>query len=238
MARDVTMQVADESKGLRRISTGSTIGLVAGIVGLALPVGLFLLATYSPGTILLNGPELIQATALLALAGVLLFALSLSVYRLGFWALQSFDRGFWSASVLCLLGTVGAILIAIPIALAFAFSDAISNCIKGAPTHALTCLSSAAPLAASWAIVAFWLVWLGGLGVVVGIILAGRRYHQGWFYGGAALYALLLLGFIGPILGLLLPIGALTYPLILAPILILLAPAVTIHGSRIALETR
>jgi hypothetical protein len=81
-------------------------------------------------------------------------------------------------------------------------------------------------------------VWFGGLGVVVGIILAGRRYHQRWFYGGATLYALLLLGFVGPILGLLIPIGALTYPLILAPILILIAPAVTIYGSRIALGGR
>jgi hypothetical protein len=228
----------DETRGLRRIAAGSMVGLAAGIVGLALPIGLFLLATYSPGTVLLSGPTLIEAAALLALAGTLLFALSLSLYRIGFWALQSYDRGFWSASVLCLLGTIGAVLIAVPIALAFLSSDAISNCIKGAPTHALTCLGSAAPLAASWAIVAFWLVWFGGLGVVVGIILAGRRYSQGWFYGSATLYALLLLGFVGPILGLLFPIGALTYPLILTPILILIAPAATIHGCRIALKDR
>jgi hypothetical protein len=236
MATSAAEPGGDDPKGLHRIGTGSTIGLAAGIAGLVLPVTLILLATYSPGTPFLRGTELIQVTAIMALAGAILFAIALLVYRLGFAALRHFDRRFWTASILCMLGTVGVLLIVAAIALAFASSDAMANCIQGAPTHALACLKTAAPLASYSGLVGFWLLWLGGLGIVVGIGLAAVRYGEGWFYGGAALYALLLLGLIAPALGLLFPIGALTYPLLAAPVLALLAPAVIFEGSNRALR--
>jgi hypothetical protein len=226
----------DESNGLRRISTGSAIGLAAGVIGLGLPITLILLPTLSPGTIYLTGPELIETTAGLALVGAVLFAVSLLVFRLGFAALRGFDRRFWTASILCMIGTVGVILIVVPIALAASSSDAIARCIQGAPSRTLACVSSVAPLASYWAIAAFWLLWLGGLGIVVGITLAGRRYRQIWLYLGAALYAVLLLGLLAPLLGLLFPIGALTYPLLAAPFLVLLGAALIFQGSRRAMR--
>ena len=230
--------VGDEPKGLRRIAVGSMIGLAAGIAGLVLPVALILLATYAPGTLFLPGPQLVQVTAIMALAGAILFAVSLLVYRLGFAALGPYDHRFWSASILCLVGTVGVLLIVVAIALAFVSSNAMADCIQGAPTKALTCLHTAAPLSAYSGIVGAWLLWLGGLGIVVGIALAGIRYRGGWFYGGAGLYALLLLGLLAPVLGLLFPVSALTYPILAAPALALIAPAAIFEGSNRALGRR
>jgi hypothetical protein len=225
----------DEHQGLRRISTGATVGLSAGIVGLILPVGLFLLASYSPSTFFLSPSSLIQLTAILALAGAILFAVSLTFYRMGFWSLMSFDHRFWAASALCLLGTVGVILVILPMALAFASSDVMASCIQGAPTKALVCLDSAAPLASYLGTLGVWMLWVGGLGVVVGIGLASVRYRQLWLIAGAGLYAVLLLVMVAPILGVLLP-SDLVYPFFLLPFLVLLAPALISKGSRRAVS--
>jgi hypothetical protein len=220
-----------ESTGLGRIATGSSVGLSAGIVGLALPVTLFLFAHYSPGTVLPSASELVQVTAILALAGAILFAISLTFYRWGFWSLQSIDRRFWVASVLCLLGTIGVVLVILPMAIAFTASGAMAGCIEASPLQALTCLSAAAPLVWYLGIAGVWLLWIGGLGVVVGIGLASVRYNQGWLGAGAGLYALLLLGLLGPILGLVFPIGGLVYPILALPLLVLIAPALISYGS-------
>jgi hypothetical protein len=225
-----------EAKGLRRLATGSIVGLAAGITGLLLPVALFLLATYRPGTPLLVGAQLIQVTAILGLAGAILFAVALLVYRLGFVALRRFDPRFWLASILCMVGTVGVLLVVLTIGSAFVSSSSMADCIQGSPTHALTCLDSAAPLASYSALLGFWLLWLGGLGVVVGIGLAGSRYHEVWFFAGATLYGFLLLGLVAPALGLLFPFTGLTYPILAAPVLALLAPALIYEGSEYALR--
>ncbi|HXQ49322.1 MAG TPA: hypothetical protein VN842_06080 [Thermoplasmata archaeon] len=231
-----TLNAAASQKGVRRIETGSVIGLAAGLVGIGLPIALVLFAAYAPGVKLLTGKQLIEVTAILAIAGALLFAISLLVFRLGFSTLRAFDHRFWSASVLCMLGSVGVLLLIVPIGIAFASSDAISNCIAGAPSHALTCIRSVSPLASYSATVAFWLLWLGGLGIVIGVGLAASRFHQALFYGGAAVYAVLLLGLLGPALGLLVPVVSLTYPLLAAPFLILLASALTFQGCRRAVQ--
>jgi hypothetical protein len=224
---------ADASrKALGRIATGSVVGLAAGVVGLALPVALVLLATYRPGWAVLTGSQLIEVTSVLAIAGVLLFALCLIFYRFAFSAIRRFDHRFWAASALCILGTVGLILLLVPIGLAFASSDAIANCIRGSPSHAFSCVSTVSPLASDWAIAAFWLAWLGALGIVVGVGLAASRFHQAWFYAGAAAYGFLVLGLLGPALGLVVTSLPITDPLLAAPILLFVASALTFHGAR------
>jgi hypothetical protein len=220
-----------ESKGLQRIVAGSTVGLAAGIVGLALPVTLYLLADYSPGTITFSAADLIKATAVLALAGAILFAISLMLYRWGFWSLQGVDRRFWTASVLCLVGMIGVVLIVLPMAVAFTASDSMANCIQNTPTKVLACLDSAAPLASYVALAGFWLIWIGGLGIVVGIGLISVRYREGYLGVGAGLYALLLLGIITPVLGLVFPLEGLVYSVLALPVLVLLAPALISYGS-------
>jgi hypothetical protein len=224
-------------KALGRIATGSILGLAAGVVGLVLPVSLVLLATYQPTGTLLTGARLIEVTSILATAGVLLFALCLVAFRFGFSAVRRADPRFWTASVLCMLGTVGAVLLVVPIAIAFASSDAIANCIRGSPSHAIACVSTVSPLASDWAIAAFWLVWLGGLGIVIGVGLAASRFHQAWFYAGAAGYGFLLLGLLGPALGLVIRSIPITDPLLAAPVLIFVASALTFHGTRRAADS-
>src|SRR5579864_8908945 len=126
MAIESKGTAGEEAHGLARIATGSTVGLAAGLVGLALPVSLFVLAAYSPGTLYLSTLQLVQVTAILALAGALLFAISLTLYRWGFWSLQRIDRRFWIASVLCLVGMLGVVLLILPMIIAFTVSDAMA----------------------------------------------------------------------------------------------------------------
>jgi hypothetical protein len=226
---------AGECDGLHRIATGSTVGLAAGIVGLAIPITLLLFASYRPAVLPLTPSQLLQVTAVFAIAGALLFAISLLVYRWGFSALRKVDRRFWVASVLCILGSIGLLLIVLPIAFALLSSDTMAACIQGAPTKAPACLRAAAPLASYVAVAGLWLVWLGGVGIVVGISLASVRYRQTWLTAGAALYGIILLGLVAPGLALLVPIAGLGYAILALPVLILVAPALTSHGSHRAM---
>jgi|HubBroStandDraft_1064217.scaffolds.fasta_scaffold313409_1 hypothetical protein len=232
MDADAAGRAGHEAKALWRFAAGSTIGLAAGVTGLALPIALILLASYSPGTIYLTGAQLVEATAILALAGALLFALSLWVYRLGFSMLQRSDKRFYVASVLAWIGTVGVLLVVVAIGIAFLSSGTMSGCIQAAPANSLACLHAAAPLASYSGVLGFWLVWLGGLGVVFGIGLAGTRYHQLWFYGGAGVYSLLLLGLIAPALSLVFPIDPPAFLLLATPLLAAFGPAAIFHGAR------
>jgi hypothetical protein len=227
--------LADESSGLHRIATGSTVGLAAGVIGLALPVTLLLFASYLPTALPLSPTQLVQVAAVLALTGALLFAVSLILYRLAFASLRVVDPRFWAASALCLLGTVGLVLFVLPIAVAFASSGTMAACIQAAPTKAPDCLRAAAPLASYIAEAGIWLVWLGGVGIVLGIGLASVRYREAWLSAGAALYALIILGILAPGLSLLFPIGGLAYAILALPVLVLVAPALTSRGSHRAM---
>jgi hypothetical protein len=226
---------AGYSKGLRRIATGSTVGLAAGVIGLAVPVLLLLLQSESPGVLPLTGSQLLQVSAVLAIAGALLLAISLIVYRFGFLSFGKLDHRFWIASILCTLGTVGLVLIILPIAIALTSSDTMAACIQGSPTHAPACLRTAAPLASYVAVLGIWLLWIGGLGIVVGLSLVSLRYREVWLTAGAALYAILLLGLVAPALALLFPIGGLAYAVLALPVLVLIAPAATSRGSHRAM---
>ncbi|MGC2288714.1 MAG: hypothetical protein WA688_02505, partial [Thermoplasmata archaeon] len=93
------------------------------------------------------------------------------------------------------------------------------------------------PLGADTGLVGFWLGWLGGLGIVVGLSLAGRRYRNSPVSGGAALYAILLLVLIGPFVGLLTPLPGIDYLLLVAPLFIVLAPGLVLGGARRAQVT-
>jgi hypothetical protein len=222
----------DEQKGLRRFRTGALLGLAGGIVGLVLPVSINLLAFYTTFGLLSFGTTLVEYTTAFVLLGALLFAASLFVYRFGFTALRKQDHWFYVASVLCIVGSVGLLLIAISTADALYSTPSLVQCIRGAPSTALTCLQSVQPLTAYSVVIGFWLAWFGGLGIVVGIVLGGRRYRDGWLVGGGAAYTLLLLVLIDPFVAMLFPIGGWQYPLFTLPVLALTAPALVYTGSR------
>jgi hypothetical protein len=232
MATGTSSERPDEQRGLRRFRLGAGFGLAGGVVGLVLPISLALLASYSSFGLVKFDASLIEFTAIFVLLGAILFAIALICYRLGFRALRAFDRWFALASILCLVGSVGLLLIALSTADALYYSPSIVQCIRGAPSSALSCLRSAQPLSAYSVAVGFWLAWLGGLGIVVGLALAGRRYRDGWLLGGGIGYALLLLVLIDPFAAQLFPVGGWQYPLLTLPVLALVAPALVFLGSR------
>ncbi len=220
-----------DPRGLRWIMTGAGLGLAAAATGLVVPVSLLFLDAYSPPGLLTLGPTLIKATGLLAVAGTLLFALSLIAFRYGFAAFRKFERWFWIASVLCLVGTIGWLLLILPVGIALTSSTSLFDCVRAAPSHALVCLQAVAPLASYVGILAFWLVWLGQLGIVVGLAFTGRRFREPSLHVGTALYALLLLIFIAPFIGLMFANSVLAYAALAAIVLGLLAPAFVALGS-------
>jgi hypothetical protein len=225
-----------DPKGLRWITAGARLAFLAGLVGLAAPLALLLLGTYSSATLLVFGPTLVRTTATLGLVGAILFAISLLVFRYGFAAFRKLEPRYWSAAILCLIGTAGYVLLVVPTAIALLTSDALVQCIQGSPTQALSCLRTVAPLAGYAAIFAFWLVWLGQLGIVVGLVLTGRRFREPWLYAGTVFYGLLLLVFIAPFMGLVFANSALTYAIFVAAALGLVAPAFVARGGGQARE--
>jgi hypothetical protein len=238
MSTNQTAPTEDEPQGLRRFQTGAVFGLAGGVAGLVLPIAVNLLALYYPVGIFTFSATLVALTTILVLAGAILLAVSLIYYRFGFGALREFDRWFVGASVLCNIGSIGLLLIIVPTALALYSTPSMVQCIRDAPTHTLSCLGAIQPLFAYAVTVGFWLAWLGGLGIVVGLELGGRRYREARLFGGGATYALLLLVLIDPFVALLFPFGGWQYPLLTVPILALLAPLLVYAGSHRILGSR
>jgi hypothetical protein len=220
----------DAPVGLHRLATGAGLGLAAGLVGVVLPLSFFLLATYNPGGFFTFGALLIETTSILLIAGSILFLLSLFVYRRGFLALRHSDPRFNAPAVLCIVGSVGFLLILLMALLLFGTSSSLVQCLHGQPSHALSCFRANQPLGAYTGLIGFGLGWIGGLGIVLGLVRAGSRFHAGGVTGGAALYGLLLLVLVGPLLRLLLVVPDIQYLALVAPVLAVMAPGV-VYGA-------
>ncbi len=223
-----------EISGAHRVSLGAGLGVAAALISVVLPIAFLLLASYAPGGFFQYGQMFFQALSVLLLAGAILFVLSLVIYRLGFGALRATDKRFVPVSILCLVGSVGFLLLLVTAAILIGGSNGLVLCIQGRPTHTLSCLEATQPLGAYTGLVGFWLVWLGGWGLVAGLVLFGTRYHQGTVSVGSGLYAILLLVLVGPFVALLFPFAGAQYLLLSAPILALLAPAFVFAGSRVS----
>lgn len=221
-----------EVKGLGSLGTGAGVGLAGGIVGVVLPILFLWLTTHNPGGFFTYNATLIDTTGYLVLAGAVLLFLSLFLYRHGFSALRKVDGRFAIASVLCIVGSIGFLLILVSAAILVGSSSSLIQCLHQSPTGALSCIRSGQPLGADTGLVGFWLGWLGGFGIVVGLALAGRRYRNGAVQGGAALYAFLLLVLIGPFLELLTSLPGIDYLLLAVPVFIVLGPGLVLGGAR------
>jgi NADH:ubiquinone oxidoreductase subunit 6 (subunit J) len=221
----------DGSKGLRRFRAGAVLGLAGGVFGLLLPISVNLVAFYTAVGFLSVNATLVGLTSIFVVMGAILLALSFTFYRSGFSALRKFDRWFLTASILCDIGSVGLVLILLGAALALVSSPALVQCIQGAPSSAVTCVQSVQPLTAYSVVLGFWLAWVGGLGIVVGLVLGGRRHEEMRLVAGGATYAILLLVLIDPFVAVLFPIGGWQYPLLTIPVLAVAAPALVLVGS-------
>jgi len=218
--------------GLFRIATGAGIGLAGAVLAIVVPVLFLLIAAYAPGGFLsLHESSFVVATALLLLAGAILFVLSLFFYRRGFSQLRKIDSRFTVASVLCLVGSLGFLLILVAAVVIVGSASSLLSCINGHPTHALTCLRSGEPLGAYTGLVGFWLAWVGGVGIVLGLSAGSSRFQTREIGAGGALYAVLLLVLIGPFISLVVTYPGSEYVLALVPVLSVLAPFFVFRGT-------
>jgi len=233
MATDTTPPGELEQRGLFRIATGAGVGLAAALLAIVLPVAFLFVAAYAPASFLsFHETAFVEATALLILAGAILFLLSLFIYRRGFAALRKVDSRFSAASALCIIGTLGFLLILVAAVVLLGSASSLLSCINGRPSHALSCLRSGEPLGAYTGLVGFWLGWLGGVGIVLGLSAGSSRFQARSIGAGAALYAVLLLVLIGPFISLVVSVPGVEYVLLIVPILAVLAPLFVLRGSR------
>ncbi len=233
MAESPVAPRPEDLKGAGRLALGGALGIAAAAVTLLLPSVFLYLSLYAPGGFFSLGSTLLQTLSLLVLVGAILFLISLFAYRLGFATLRKIDPRFAVASVLCLIGSLGFLLVVVAAAVLLGSTSSLVTCIHGQPSHALSCLKSGQPLGAYTAVIGFWLGWLGGVGIVVGLSSAGRRFARGVLYGGAAFYALLLLVLVGPFLALVYVVPDQQYLLLVVPFLALIAPILTFAGSHV-----
>jgi len=232
MATISVTPTTQEKDGLYRIATGAAVGLAAAILTIVVPIAFLLVASYAPGGFLsLNQGAYIEATALLILAGALLFLFCLFLYRRGFAQLRKVDSRFTAASILCLVGSIGFLLLLVAAILIVGSANSLLSCTSGHPTHALTCLRSGNPLGAYTGLAGFWLGWVGGVGIVLGLSASSSRFHDRSMAVGAALYAVLLLALVGPFVSLVVSFPGVEYLLLVVPIVCLAAPWFVYRGS-------
>ncbi|MGC2289587.1 MAG: hypothetical protein WA688_07000, partial [Thermoplasmata archaeon] len=100
-----------EVKGLGRLGTGAGVGLAGGIVGVVLPIVFLWLASHNPGGFFTYDTTLVDTIGFFVLAGAVLLLVSLFLYRRGFAVLRKIDGRFAVASVLCIVGSIGFLLL-------------------------------------------------------------------------------------------------------------------------------
>jgi hypothetical protein len=224
-----------DARGRHRLLLGGLLGVAGALCAVVVPAALVIGA--APGQPTLSGLSaggIGIATAAL-LVGAALLLVSLLAYRSAFRILRSADRRFRYASTLCLVGTLGLLLLVAAILFASGSFGPLSTCLAADPGHALGCYRANAPgdpYGALLGLGGFALAWLGSLGIVAGLAWEGRRIGSAALGGGAAVYALSLLVLVGPFAALLGPvpgIGLFVYGL---PVLATLAPALVVAGTR------
>jgi hypothetical protein len=226
----VSARALDE-KGVGRIGIGAGLGFAGAVCAIVVPLAFLFLVTEVDSGFFTFSSTLVEYTSILVLVGAILLLLSLFFYRRSFAALRKVDRRFVAASVLCILGALGFLLLLIAAGIVVGNSSSLIACAHGQPSHALSCLKSGQPLGAITGTVGFFLGWLGGVGVVVGLFVAGNRFRAGSLTGAAVVYALLLFLLLIPFLGLLVSIPDLGALVIVAPILAIIAPALALSGA-------
>jgi hypothetical protein len=220
-----------DQKGARRLGLGAGLGFAGAILLIVVPLVFLFVAADFPGGFFVLNSTLVEVTSVLVLAGALLLIFSLIIYRNSFSALRKVDPRFYVASVLCILGSLGFLLLLVAAALVAGNSASLLTCVHGQPSHALSCLESGQPFGAVTALLGFLLGWIGGVGIMIGLLIAGNRFQTGSLSGSGAVYGLLLLVLLIPLASQFVAIPGASYLLLLAPVFALVAPGLALHGS-------
>ena len=227
-----TAQVREiDRKGAGRLGIGAGLGFAGAVAAIVLPLLFLYVATEYPGGFLRLTSRMVEVSSILVLAGAILLLLSLFLYRRSFAALRQVDPRFYVASVLCILGSIGFFLLLVAAVVVAGNTSSLLSCVAGHPSHALSCLESGQPLGAVTAIVGFLLGWIGGLGIMIGLFVAGSRFRSGELTGSGVLYGLLLLLLLVPLASLFVTIPGVAYLVLLSPVFALLGPGLALAGS-------
>jgi hypothetical protein len=227
-----TIQVREiDESGVRRLGLGAGLGFAGAIAAIVLPLTFLFITSNARGGFFTFSPMFVEVTSILVIAGAILLLLSLFVYRRSFAALRKVDPRFYVASILCIVGSLGFILLLVGAAVVADNTGSLLTCVHGQPSHALSCLESGQPFGAVTGLVGFLLGWIGGLGIMSGLVLAGRRFRAGAITGSGMLYGLLLIILILPFVALFAALPGVGDLVILAPVFALLAPALALQGS-------
>jgi len=221
---------AQDEKGTIRMGLGAWMGLFAGLLAIVIPIVAVVVSSYHVGGVFSFG-TFVQASSGLILAGAILYLLSLFLYRRAFAALRKVDSDFSAASFLCLVGSLGFLLIIISAAVLAGSAASVFSCAHGQPSHALSCLESGQPLGAYTGIAGFVCAWLGGLGIVLGLWLAGGRFARRTIDAGAVVYLVFLFLVLVPFVELAVGIPDVQALLLLVPVLTILAPLLVLVGA-------
>jgi hypothetical protein len=218
-------------KGVQRLGLAAGLGFAGAVATIVLPLAFVVVVADRPGGFFTFNSPFVEALSISVLAGAILLLLSLFVYRRAFAALRKVDPRFYGASVLCIVGSIGFLLLLISAALIAGNTTSLLTCVHGHPTHALSCLESGQPLGAATGLIGFLLGWIGGVGIMVGLLLSGSRFKAPSLSGGGVVYGLLLLLLIAPFVELFVAIPYVSYLLIVGPLLAVVGPALALQGS-------
>ncbi len=220
-----------DAKGVRRLGLAAGLGFSGAVAAIVLPLTFLFLVSNDPGGFFTLNSTFVDAASVLLLAGAILLLLSLFLYRRSFAELRKVDPRFYVASVLCIVGSLGFLLLLVTVAVVSGGSANLLTCAHGQTSHALSCLESGQPFGAVTALLGFLLGWIGGVGVMIGLFLSGNRFQAPALSGSGIVYGLLLLILLLPLAALYVTVPHASYLLILAPLLALIGPGLALAGS-------
>jgi hypothetical protein len=231
MAAPAKEEIRD-AKGASRMSLGGWLGLVAAFLTIAFPIVILEVSAYHPGGFFTFASSTIEASGLLVIVGAVLYVVSLMMYRWSFSTLRKYNPQFWSATILCLIGSIGFLLIIVSVAVVAGNTSSLLTCVHGQPSHAISCLESGEPFGAYTVLVGFACAWIGGIGVVVGLSLAGELFRRMTIRLGAAIYLLFLLAALIPLVDEVIAVPSVQYLVVILPLLAIAAPVFVLLGAR------
>ncbi len=226
----------EEGKASASLRRGSAAAIGGALLALGVPAVLLALTSRGYRPFALSDANLLRLESALVVVGAILVLLALLLYRRAFSHLRHTDRRLVPAATLCLVGSLGALAIVVAGAYLSGGPAGFTGCLNGHASHALSCLRSEDPTAGYLALAGFWLVWLGAVGLAVGLLLSGRHFRSASLTAGGVVYALLVLDLLAPFAALLV-VSSLsrlvaTYALLGAPVLALVAAGLVYGGAR------
>ena len=228
-------RTAEDARGRSRLLIGGAFGVTGALIGIVLPVGVLLANLYAPSSAIATGAALVEVLAVLLAAGLVLLLVSFFAYRSAFARFRKVDRRFWVASALCLVGSLGLLVLLGAAIVVGGSSASVAQCVQGSPSHALSCLDSGSSgefLGANLVVLGFWLAWVGSFGIVVGLALEGDRARRRTLTAAATVYAVTLLLIVGPFTALFLSYPGAADLLVGVPVLAVVAPSLVLSGTR------